>query len=157
MALDPQQRADFDVRTRELRAEQILQIAEDDLRRRILEDTPELAEEARALTKLLRESVELDRAQFLNKTGATVEELDAWARSEAHLHNDPPFSQWLAAYRSGRLKKGVLQLYPNKTKNRPSQPHFIGRGYVEAHSYTVMAWIEDNHLRIVLNQESGDA
>jgi len=130
----------------------------EELRQSILEQTPILHADAQAIAQTLRDSVEFERQQ--HKPGgrkATQEELAAWAKSEGRLYNDPTFEQWLEAYRASHLQKGVLRLYPNKGKNRDSQPDFIGRGYVEAHNYTAMAWIEDKGVRLVLNRESGDA
>ena len=138
--------------------ESIQLIAEDDLRCRVNELAPELRRGTERLADLLRESIDFDRAQF--KPGGrspTREELATWARSEARLYNDPTFTDWLAAYRAGRIGKGRITLKANKAKKSSAEPDFIGEGYAETHTYKAAAWIKGDIIAIALTREQGDA
>jgi len=128
----------------------------DELRQYLLEASPALQAEAQALTKLLRDSVELDRLKF-TRSGAhpTQAELDAWAHSSAHLYNDPPFEKWLEAYRASRPNYGVAYLY--KTRHSSAgQPQYTGKAFLaDGVSCKAAAWLsDDGKLRIVLVRET---
>jgi len=125
----------------------------DDLRQYLLDQSPALQAQATELTKLLRDSVELDRLNF-TQSGArpTRNELDAWALSSARLYNNPTFEQWLANYRATRAPVGKLRLWPNKGK-KAKEPDFVGDGKVAGRHYAAAAWLDTHgNLRLSLIQ-----
>jgi len=72
----------IDPQTQEYLSQRTLEIAEDVLRQRIIEDTPALAAEAHHLAQVLRESVDLERTKRRLETGSGSIELYPYKRKK---------------------------------------------------------------------------
>lgn len=138
----------------ERRLARVQQIAEDDLRARIIEVSPEIRHDVNVLTDLIRDAVELERLKF--KPGGqrpTNEELTAWAHSTARLYNDPTFTEWLENYRRAKPCDGIIELSQVEKKTKNSSPDFTGTARVEGQRYEAAGWHRKaKKLKVVLKK-----
>jgi hypothetical protein len=101
----------------ERRAERVLQIAEDDLRRRMIEESPQIRHDVELMADMIRELVKLEREKRgLDRPRGTI---NLCANKEKKHHSEPDLtgSGWIAgryyraaAWLSGKEKVRVVLL-----------------------------------------------